>query len=364
MPPCPAQLAVGLCCALSLLGCNEASGPRALESGTKPSDPPSTRAVSTRRPLVHFEGACDASGAVPLDERRFAVADDEDSVLRIYDAERGGPPLYTVDVSGGLDVAKKPEKAKKKAKRPPKRRKVAETDIEAATVIGQRAYWITSHARTKSGKRDPARFKFFATELPRRQGPQQPIGLPYTALVDDMLADPRLAALGLAKAAEHPPAAGGLNIEGMTATPEGKLLLGLRQPVHQGKAVVLTLDNPDGVLRGDHARFGPPTLLDLGGLGVRALSWWRGNYLVVAGARGADLGSRLYRWDGAARPAELPEVRFDDLNPEGFFTPEARDTILILSDDGTKPVGGEPCKELENPEHKRFRGLWLDLGRR
>jgi hypothetical protein len=39
---------------------------------------------------VVFEGTCDASGAVPLDARRFAVADDENNVIRIYDAERGG----------------------------------------------------------------------------------------------------------------------------------------------------------------------------------------------------------------------------------------------------------------------------------
>jgi len=317
--------------------------------------------------LVHFEGACDASGAVPLDDHRFAVADDEDSVLRIYDAERGGPPLYTVDVSGGLDLAKKPEKPKKKPRkkpdRDPKRRKVPETDIEAAAVVGEHAYWITSHARTKSGKRDPARFKFFATELPRRQGTQAPLGGVYTGLVEDMLSDPRLAALGLELAAERSPSDGGLNIEGMTATPDGKLLLGLRQPVPRGRAVLLTLDNPDALLRGEKARFGPPHLLDLAGLGVRALSSWRGSYLIVAGPGTTGATSRLYRWDGNGSPTHLHDVRFDALNPEGFFTPEARDAILVLSDDGTELIGGAPCKELQSSERKRFRGMWLDLGR-
>jgi hypothetical protein len=338
----PASLAASWCCALWLLGCKETNGR-----------------------WVHFEGACDASGAVPLDDRRFAVADDEDSVLRIYDAERGGPPLYTVDVSGGLDLAKKAKNPKKKPKnkpeRDPKRRKVPETDIEAATAVGERAYWITSHARTKSGKRDPARFKFFATELPRREGPHPPIGTAYAGLVDDMLADPRLAALGLEQAAERSPADGGLNIEGMTATPDGRLLLGLRQPVPRGRAVVVTLENPDALVHGEKARFGPPQLLDLAGLGVRALSWWHGSYLVVAGPGATGPASRLYRWDGAGSPAHLQQVRFDALNPEGFFTPEARDAILVLSDDGAELIGGAPCKELESPQRKRFRGLWLGL---
>lgn len=354
MHRCPAQLTCGLCCALWVLGCNDTHAPRALASGTPSAQRP--RTASARRPLVHYQGACDASGAVPLDARRFAVADDEDSVLRIYDAEGGGPPLYTVDVSGSLDLPKKP---KKKPKNDSKPRKVPETDIEAAAAIGERAYWITSHARTKSGKRDPARFRFFATELPRRQGPQPIVGTPYAGLVDDMLADARLAALGLKGAAERTPTEGGLNIEGMTATPEGKLLVGLRQPVPQGKAIVLTLDNPDGVVRGERARFGPPQRLDLAGLGVRSLSWWRGSYWVVAGPGAPGPASRLYRWDGVKAPVHLSDVSFADLNPEGFFTPEARDSILVLSDDGTQLIDGEPCKELESPERKRFRGLWL-----
>src|SRR5690606_15608234 len=45
---------------------------------------PEDRAIAIR--WVEFEGACDASGAVPVDEMHFAVADDEDNVLRVYDA--------------------------------------------------------------------------------------------------------------------------------------------------------------------------------------------------------------------------------------------------------------------------------------
>jgi hypothetical protein len=46
--------------------------------------------------VVVFEGMCDASGAIPIDERRFAIADDEENEIRVYDAERGGPPLAAV----------------------------------------------------------------------------------------------------------------------------------------------------------------------------------------------------------------------------------------------------------------------------
>ena len=54
--------------------------------------------------VIWFEGACDASGAVGIDSRRFLLADDEDNVLRVYDAERGGKPLFEADFSGELGL--------------------------------------------------------------------------------------------------------------------------------------------------------------------------------------------------------------------------------------------------------------------
>src|SRR5690606_20402391 len=149
-----------------------------------------------------------------------------DSVLRVYDAERGGPPLHIVNVAEHLDLNKK--KSKKKKRKPPKKNttKSPETDIEGATLLDGQAFWITSHALTKKGERDPRRFRFFATELPTEDDELGMVGTPYKALVDDMLADPRLVALGLDDAAERrPDEKGGLNIEGLTSTPEGHVLI-------------------------------------------------------------------------------------------------------------------------------------------
>src|SRR5690606_32840314 len=73
------------------------------------------------RRVLWFEGACDASGAVPLDKHRFVVADDEDNVLRVYHADRGGPPLARIDLSPKLALRKQ---------------KKAESDIEGATRVG------------------------------------------------------------------------------------------------------------------------------------------------------------------------------------------------------------------------------------
>jgi hypothetical protein len=312
------------------------------------------RAAPSVPGLVTFEGTCDASGAVPLDARRFAVADDENNVLRIYDAERGGPPLAETDLTPGLRGA---GEKKKKAKK--------EADLEAATRLGDLALWISSHARSKKGKEKPERSRFFATTLPGANGGAIALeGAPYYALARDLAADPRLQALGIPAALERAPQdPGGFNLEGMTSTPDdAAVLLGFRNPVPQGRALIVPLENPRALLAGERARFGEPVLLALGGLGVRSLSSWRGQYLIAAGAFGeGGERSKLFRWKGLGAAAEALKTELHDLNPEGFFTPEARDSIMVLSDDGARAIDGERCKDLEDASKKRFRGLWIAM---
>lgn len=310
--------------------------------------------------LVLFEGACDASGAVPIDERHFVVADDEDSVLRVYDAWVGGPPKLRVDLSEALGLEKKGKGKPKKGGRK-RKKKSLESDIEAGARIGSAALFLTSHARTKSGKRDPNRFRFFATDVPAAGRAPKLIGSTET-LLDEMFREPRFDSLELRDAAELPvKTAGALNIEGMTATPEGGLLIAFRSPQPGGRALVVPLLNPLDVLAGGRAQFSEPELLDLGGLGVRALSSWHGRYLIVGGATDSERASRLYVWERPAAPREVAGVDLRDFNAEGFFTPEERQEMLLLSDDGARWIGVKPCKSLADPEEKRFRGLRVRL---
>lgn len=354
-----------------LLGCDKGKASPSATTPTKPSEAltpvvepmPAETTPNVMRRVVEFVGACDASGAVALDSKRFAVGDDEDSVLRIYDAEQGGPPLYVVNIAEQLQLNKKKKGGKKKQARKKKRMKSPETDLEAATLLDGYAYWMTSHALTKNGERDPRRFRFFATEIPNQEEDLGLLGTPYKSLVDDMLGDGHLVALGIADAAKRrPDEKGGLNIEGLTSTPNGEMLIGFRNPVPDDKAIALPLLNPKQVVQNQaSAKFGPPHLLDLGGFGIRSLSYWHGTYLVIAGAMGDGGGSRLYKWNGAAELQHIASAKFDDFNPEGFFTPEERSDILVMSDDGGRTVRGERCKDLKEPSEKRFRGVWLDL---
>jgi hypothetical protein len=275
------------------------------------------------------------------------LVDDEDNLLRVYDADRGGPPLRTFDLSSELPFAKGHG---------------TEADLEGATRLGDAVYVLASHARRRSGKLDTARHLFFAASLPIEGAPVGLVGKPYTALLEDMLRAPEFADLGLDSAAARGPASpGGLNLEGLTAAQDDSLLMGFRNPVPGGKALLTRLTNPRDVVRGARARFTVPLRVDLGGLGVTALSSWRGSYLVLAGPIKERKPFRLYRFHDVEPPRAVEGVSFDGFFPEGFFTPEARDEIMVLSDDGMVQVGGRACKKLETPEHKGFRGIWLRL---
>jgi hypothetical protein len=320
--------------------------PSAVESFASAAEPaPEDRAIAVR--TVVFEGACDASGAVPIDARHFAVADDEDNVLRVFDAIDGGRSVHQTNLSKQLQLAKKR----------------AESDIEAATSLGGHAFWLSSHGRTAKGEEDPNRSLVITTDLPSLDEKVEVQGQVYRDLLHDLEVDPRLRRYGFEQAAAlAPKAPGGLNIEGLTATPEGTLLIGFRSPVPAGKALLLPVLRPQAFYTAGSPSFGEPIELDLGGLGVRSLSWWHGSYLIAAGSSAEGGPSRLYRWQG---PGTAPRVAAESilagLNPEAFFTDESNDQILLLSDDGGRHTHGKACKKLKNKKHKQFRGLWLEL---
>jgi hypothetical protein len=314
--------------------------------------PPAEHGRSGLREVV-FRGACDASGAVPLSERHFVVADDEDNILRVYDADAGGAPLRATDLSPALGL---PLKGKKHPKAP-------EADVEAATRVGDRAYWLTSHGRSSQGKLKEERLNLFATTLLGVDGEIRLVGHPYDRLMQDVIAAPELQRFDLAEAATRAPKAeGGFNIEGLTASPDGRVIMAFRNPIPEGKALVVPIldiaslvDSPAS----GPARLGPPTLLDLDGRGVRSLSWWHGRFLLIGGHHAEGGTSRLYGWSGPGERAVASAIDLAGYNPEAFFTPEERDEILIVSDDGSRPIDGVPCKELADPARKQFRGVWL-----
>ncbi len=300
------------------------------------------------RPM-EYPGLRDASAAVPVSSNLFIVADDENNTLRLYSTDHAGPPLKEFNFDSFLEVA----------------RKSPEADLEGAALLGNRAFWIGSHGRNKDGKERPNRHRLFATDVAITNGEVTltPVGKPCKRLLDDLVRDSRFAEFRLAEASSRAPKEpDALNIEGLSATPEGHLLLGFRNPTPHGKALLIPLLNPNEVIEGKPARFDAAILLDLDGLGIRDMAYFDGAYFIIAGPWHAGGKFQFYRWTGGDSAPQKFEVRhLGDYNPEAIviYPQTGFHDIQILSDDGNRAVNGVPGKELGDSAPKMFRSFWL-----
>ncbi len=299
---------------------------------------------------LHFAGMCDASAVEMLDEDLFVAGNDEDNVLRVYSRSRQGPPVQTIDFTTFFALPKR----------------TMEMDLEGAARIGNRIYWISSHGANSKGKPQPSRHRLFATEVLTTNGVSQlrMTGRLYTSLVRDLAAQPDFAALNLLAASRKAPkAAGALNIEGLAPTPEGHLLIGFRNPLPEGRAMLVRLRNPAGVITGARPEFAPPQYVELGGMGIRSITPYKGGYLIVAGPFDSEGGaSRLHFWDGVGEKAKLLPTPLAG-NPEGIAVIERprSDLLFAISDDGTVENGGIPCKKLKDNSLKIFRAFQTQI---
>ena len=322
--------------------------------------------------LMEFPGICDASGAVALDDKRIIVGDDELPWLSIYrlDTQQQEAKI-PLPFSGASNAGDPPE-----------------ADIEAATVLGDQIVWISSHGRNKNGKVRPDRYQFFASHRLEADGTtwHQAFSSSYHGLLDDIVADPRdnfaplRTAIGdLKKKDENlAPKKHGFNIEGMASDPEGKaLLIGLRNPLKDGHALLFRIENPRDVLMGGAAKpnFGGVLDPDFGGRGIRDIVWSPAHqaYLVIAGQvddSSPGPGFSVFRWTGNAAPEEVPSLgnlirTVPDFHPEAIVLLKEQTSaglqfskrVLLISDDGTRPMPhGGVCKDAAE-NGKSFRGM-------
>jgi hypothetical protein len=320
--------------------------------------------------LTIYSGACDGSAGIALDENFFAVADDDSNVLNIYQiGHADARPVPKLDQFL--------EASKKKKLGADGKPVFKEADIEGAARIGDRIYWIASHGRNSDGEAQPDRARLFATRIvPQADGPRlEPIGPgAYKNLREDMFNDPALKAAKLSEKLaaafapgkdEGPPPESkkGFNIEGLAATPDGRLLIGFRNPRPGKKALVIPLNNPAEVVEaGKTAVFGNPWRLELGGRGIRSIEWINNTYVIVAGPHGdvedSDIQPpfALFTWsgkEGDAEPVPMMAKIPDDFRPEAVFAIPGSSNMMLLSDDGTKK-----CKGADKPQ-KSFRALTL-----
>ena len=143
---------------------------------------------------------------------------------------------------------------------------------------------------------------------------------------------------------------GGLNVEALEASPDGRCLwLGLRGPVLDQRAILACIENPSAIFDTNETPRIAPRLetLDLGGQGVRGLSYVPslGGYLLIAGPVGPEEGSfRLWFWNSEtgspARRVRLPGVTGIE-HAEGICPAvlDGRPCLVIVSDDGNRAAG-------------------------
>jgi Protein of unknown function (DUF3616) len=300
---------------------------------------------------IELQGFCDASAAVSLAPDTFIVAGDEDNILRVYKPSISQKPTDTSDLNLFLKVV--PEDR--------------EVDIEGAARLGDKIYWIGSHSTNKNGKARPNRRRLFATEVKvaNNKVTVVPIGKPYIDLIDDLSKSPELKMYALDAAAKiAPKEKNALNIEGLATTPQGTLLIGFRNPIPEGKALIVPLNNPVDVIKGiSRAQLGRPILLSLGGLGIRDIEYseLHHQYFIIAGPYGEEGELKLYRWSGSSTdvPTVINNTKFAGLQPEALVIyQDKKDKIQVLSDDGNRSLTGVKCKDAPAIQ-QRFRSLWV-----
>ena len=206
-------------------------------------------------------------------------------------------------------------------------------------------YAITSHSRDDDGDERKSRERLVRFRID-----------------DGKVVDPKVVdGLKSALTARHPVLAaaaqirdvkvgGGLNIEALEISPDQEtLLIGFRSPLHDGRALLASVENPSAVFESDEAPRIAAVLeeLDLGGHGIRGMSYVPalGAYLVIGGPASREPASfDLWLWSGqrgapprrVAIPALRGLARAEGVN-SAVINGVAQ--LIIVSDDGNRKAG-------------------------
>lgn len=330
--------------AVMLLGCGDAAPP------TVPDDAAIVDGYRLDPTPGVYRETCDGSGATALDGDHFIDVNDENQGLRVYRRGMDGAPLQTLEISAllGLQTAD-------------------EADFEELARVGDRVFVITSHARTTSGVVRPARYRFGALDLATTSVPIALSPTPqFTSdllvhMLDDANWDAPNAAVIEALATSTKlgddsepvlaPEDMGTNIEGLAGNGAGQLLIGFRNPRPNARAIVVALANPDEAIAGTTARFAGAAELDLGGLGIRSMTYSAAHagVLIVAGPHDGSGPFRLYRWSGALGDAPsmvAALVAPTDAAPEAVVAYPGTTDVQIIYDQGDVLVNGTICKDV------------------
>ncbi|MCU0832905.1 MAG: DUF3616 domain-containing protein [Chromatiaceae bacterium] len=278
--------------------------------------------------IGQFDDVYEPSGVVQLADGRLLVVEDESKrALRILTAT----PEGTLVANELLDTRIIKSFGRKL------------DDLEGASMDARGYVWaITSHARTEKGKRQPDREQLVRFRI---EGNNLLDFSVYTQLTDDILASGVVRDL----AAQHGATSvnfASLNIEGLNFDKaQQRLLIGFREPMINGQSLILAVENPRGLFeRGESARLADdPILLDLGGGGIRGLSYdpILGSFLIVNEITGDDGKPYSQLWSWSGNPGDRPEplalpgiVNLSNVEAVASVRINGEPRLVIMSDEG------------------------------
>ena len=214
------------------------------------------------------------------------------------------------------------------------------TDIEGA-VKGEKGtvFVVTSHSLNKNGERSDKREQLIQLNVNKKKGIDLlgRVGLREAIIAELLKIEPSMS-----------DRKNEINIEGLSFSRAGNvLMIGLRNPLYKGNAIILQLENPYEIVTEKFIpNFSPkPLLLNIGGAGVRAMTFHEGlgQYFLVSEVetKKGKMRPRLWSWDGKKEHAPV-RINFPGLkklkNIEAltFFRYEKKDMALFVCDDGKK----------------------------
>ncbi len=272
--------------------------------------------------VVSFSNLYEPSGAASLSDGRVIVVEDE-----------GDHPLQLFSLTENEgEVALSPEPLKGKL--------VKVQDLEGVSVgVNDEILLISSHSKSKKGLQSKTRDKFIKLTIKADQiANVETFGnlLPFirTQLNDSLKLENKQL--------------DDINIEGLAfnAT-QDILLIGLRSPVYEDQALILSLMNPYDLFSKKHDPIFDDKIitLDLEGAGIRAITYDKkyNRYLIAGEAENKKykLHSRIWAWDGLSdtRPSRLDIQKVKKMeNIEGLTTVshEGSSYLLFVCDTGKK----------------------------
>jgi len=267
-----------------------------------------------------FYNIFEPSGLTTLDDGKVLIAEDDGNVksLKLVEFSTDGKMVEL----GNLYIPKKLKKRFKKIE-----------DLEAITNDGNIIYAITSHSLTRAGKRKKSREKlvmfhyddvsmvdlFTYTKLKNELRETFPSLFKNMFKIDDM------------------------DIEGLSVDEDGGLLIGFRAPLSNFKAMVIKIKNPANLfLKDEPIAFADPIFLDLGGLGIRALTYdedKKGFWIIAGDVNERGENFKLYFWDKKNNKVSYIKNQPDIGFGEGItvIKNSAKSSLFIVEDDGRKP---------------------------